>query len=86
MFNAIGKLIKDLEDLPLWASLLCILLVFGLIFGLICFETWVCFVLWNGCLVAVCPLLMEVGYWQMMGIWLLIRFLLPKDNSSSTND
>lgn len=86
MFNAIDKLLKDLENLPFWAAVITLILAIGLVFGVVCFEAWVCFMLWNGCLIYACPLLMEVGYWQMMGIWLLLRFLLPRANGSSSND
>lgn len=86
MFNAINKLLKDLENLPFWAAVITLILAIGLVFGVVCFEAWVCFMLWNGCLVYACPLLVEVGYWQMMGIWLLLRFLLPRNSGSGNNE
>ena len=86
MFNAINKLLKDLENLPFWAAVITLILAIGLVFGVVCFEAWMCFILWNGCLIYACPFFVEVGYWQMMGIWLLLRFLLPRSSGSSSNE
>ena len=86
MFNAINKLIKDLENLPFWVAVITLVIAIGLIFGVVCFEVWVCFTLWNGCLIYLCPFLMPVEYWQMMGVWILLRFLLPRSSGSGSNE
>lgn len=43
--------------------------------------SWICQLLWNA---IIQPLFNapHIGYWQMCGIYLLIRFLLPKKENN----
>ena len=47
----------------------------GVAFGIDCLLVWAAMALWNACLVAALPILAEVGYWQMWGIYLLMRIV-----------
>ena len=56
-------------------AIIILIILLTLAFGIDCLIVWAAMALWNGCLVAVMPMLAEVGYWQMWGIYLLTGFL-----------
>ena len=86
MFNIIKNFVDAVKNAPMWISIISIVLGVGLLFGVVCFETWISFILWNGCLIYACPFLMPVGYWQMMGIYILLHLVLfPSRGSSGSN-
>ena len=78
-----AKKVYDGSGLGL-AILICVILV-ALAFGIDCLIVWWAMALWNGCLVGAMPILMEVGYWQMWGIYLLFGFLFRARITKSTN-
>lgn len=63
------------EKLGCGGLILALILAFGLLFGIDCLIVWGCMALWNACLVGAVPILAQVSYWQMWGIYLLCTFL-----------
>lgn len=63
--------------------ILGVILILGIVFGLLCLETWVAMALWNGCAVPAVSVISEVGFWQMWGITLLCNILFKNVYSSS---
>lgn len=52
-----------------------IILALGIIFGLLCFESWLIMLLWNATLPAVLSGVTAIGFWQSVCINLLVIFL-----------
>ena len=52
-----------------------IVLVLGIIFGLLCFESWLIMLLWNATLPAVLSGVTTIGFWQSVCINLLAILL-----------
>lgn len=77
-----GKLFKD--DNNIIISIITVILLLGIAFGIDCLIVWWAQYLWNGCLIAAIPMLEEVGFWQMWGIYLLSSFLV-KSNHTTNN-
>ena len=69
--------IKELWDQSALGCIIGIILVLGLAFGLLCAETAIAMLLWNGCLVPAVGygIVQQVGFWQTMGIMILINSL-----------
>ena len=91
MFNTIKttlvKAKEKFEDAELGilgviGVILGIILVFGIAFGILSFAVWIAWLLWNGVLRDMFPVIPEVTFWQMWGLYLLSNILL-KSNSSS---
>ena len=87
--KAFGKLKDACEDasigvLGVIGIILGIVLIFGIAFGLLSFVVWIAMLLWNGVLRDVFPVVPEVTFWQMWGLYLLSNILL-KSSSSSNN-
>ena len=92
MFNTIkSTLVKAKEEfedaglgvLGVIGVILGIALIFGIAFGLLSFAVWIAMLLWNGVLRDVFPVIPEVTFWQMWGLYLLSNILLKSSNSSS---
>lgn len=67
-------------------AILVVLFLVALAFGIDCLIVWWAMVLWNGCLVAAVPALVEVSYWQMWGVYLLCGFLFRRTvTNTNTN-
>lgn len=66
-------------DTPLWVTIvgwaIGIIIVLGVIFGLLCFESWLIMLLWNATLPAVFCGVTAIGFWQSVCINLLVIFL-----------
>ena len=80
MFDFFGDLYSDHGCC---AMIVAIVLILGVVFGLLCLETWLAMALWNGCAVPAVAALNEVGFWQMWGITLLCNILFKNAYSSS---
>lgn len=94
MFETIKKTLVEakekLEDAELGVLgvigvILGIALVFGVAFGLLSFVVWIAMLLWNGVLRDVFPIVPEVTFWQMWGLWLLSNILFKSSGSSNNN-
>lgn len=93
MFETIKTAFKKLKDTCEDASLgvlgvigviLGIALIFGIAFGLLSFVVWIAWLLWNGVLRDVFPIVPEVSFWQMWGLYLLSNILLKSSSSSNS--
>ena len=72
---ALSSAKKAVDSEGFGAAIVVLIILLALAFGIDCLIVWAVMALWNGCLVAVMPMLAEVGYWQMWGIYLLTGFL-----------
>ena len=52
-----------------------IILVLGIIFGVLCFESWLIMLLWNATLPTVFSGVTAIGFWQSVCINLLVILL-----------
>ena len=66
------------------AILVCLLMI-GLIFGIMSGIVAIAMALWNGCLVALFPVIPEITFWQMWGIYLLFDILFKPSIPSNNN-
>ena len=66
-------------DTPLWAVIvgwvIGIIIAIGIIFGVICLESWLIMLLWNATLPAVLSGVTAIGFWQSVCINLLVILL-----------
>lgn len=66
-------------DTPLWAVIvgwiIAIIIALGVIFGVLCLESWLIMLLWNATLPAVFSGVTAIGFWQSVGINLLVILL-----------
>ena len=94
MFNTIKTALEKLKDTCEDASLgilgvigviLGIALIFGVAFGLLSFVVWIAMLLWNEVLRDLFPIVPEVTFWQMWGLYLLSNILFKSSSSSSNN-
>ena len=64
---------------PLWATivgwLIAIIIGLGVIFGVLCLESWLIMLLWNATLPVVFSGVTAIGFWQSVGINLLVILL-----------
>ena len=74
-----GKLFKDSSNIVV--SIIVVIFLLGIAFGIDCLIVWWAQYLWNGCLVAAIPVLEEVKFWQMWGIYLLSSFLVKSSTT-----
>ena len=92
MFDTIKTAFKKLKDacedaglgvLGVIGVILGIALIFGVAFGLLSFVVWVAMLLWNGVLCDLFPIVPEVTFWQMWGLYLLSNILFKSRGSSN---
>ena len=57
-------------------AILVFIIMLGIIFGVLCGVIGIAMALWNGCLVVLFPMIPEITFWQMWGIYLLFDILL----------
>lgn len=66
-------------DTPLWATivgwLIAVIFALGIIFGVLCLESWLIMLLWNATLPVVFGGVTAIGFWQSVGINLLTILL-----------
>jgi hypothetical protein len=66
-------------DTPLWVTivgwLIGIIIALGIIFGVLCLESWLIMLLWNATLPVVFSGVAVIGFWQSICINLLVIFL-----------
>lgn len=66
-------------DTPLWAVIvgwvIGIIIALGVIFGVLCLESWLIMLLWNATLPAVFSGVTAIGFWQSVCINLLVILL-----------
>lgn len=93
MFETIKTAVKKLKDTCEDASLgilgiigviIGLALIFGIAFGLISFVVWIAMLLWNGVLRDLFPVVPEVTFWQMWGLYLLSNILFKSSSSSNS--
>ena len=69
-------------DTPLWAVIvgwaIAIIIALGVIFGVLCLESWLIMLLWNATLPAVLSGVTVIGFWQSVGINLLTILLFGR--------
>lgn len=84
MVNTITKATKEGYDEGgvCTAIVVCILLL-GLVFGIYCGIIGIAMALWNGCLVALFPVIPHITFWKMWGIYLLFDILVKPVVTSS---
>ena len=68
------------EKIAFAAGYIAVILL--LLFG----GAWIEMLLWNGCLVPAVSGLNEVGYWQMMGITILLAMLVKSGTVQRSKD
>ena len=66
-----------------FGTIIAVILMLAIAFGILCLETWLAMALWNGCAVPAVTVINEVGFWQMWGITLLCNILFKNVYSSS---
>jgi hypothetical protein len=88
MFNAIkNATFKSADEYGLAAAILIFLILCAITFAVLCGFMAIAMALWNGVLVALFPVIPQIGYWQMWGLYLLFDILLkPSISSSTSND
>ena len=73
------KNFKYHRDTPLWATIvgwvIAVIIALGVIFGVLCFESWLIMLLWNATLPVVFSGVTAIGFWQSVGINLLVILL-----------
>ena len=66
-------------DTPLWVIIVCwvigIIIALGILFGVLCFESWLVMLLWNATLPTIFGGVTAIGFWQSVCINLLINLL-----------
>lgn len=65
-----------------------VILVLALAFGILCFEAWICMLLWNWFVVGMlgfANLYME-NIWMMWGVMLLCSILFKSHNYNNSNN
>ena len=66
-------------DTPLWAVIvgwvIGIIIALGVIFGVLCLESWLIMLLWNATLPVVFSGVAVIGFWQSVCINLLVILL-----------
>ena len=94
MVNTFKKLFEQTKDLFKTAGLgvlgtvgviIGIVLIFGLAFGILSFCVWIATLLWNGVLHDVFPVVPEISFWQMWGLYLLSNILFKSSGSSNNS-
>lgn len=86
MFNTIKKATMESADkYGVAAAILIFLILCAVTFAVLCGVMAIAMALWNGVLIALFPVVPQIGYWQMWGLYLLFDILL-KPSVSSNND
>lgn len=66
-------------DTPLWVTIvgwvIGIIIALGIIFGVLCLESWLIMLLWNATLPVVFSGVTAIGFWQSVCINLLVILL-----------
>ena len=66
-------------DTPLWVTIvgwvIGIIIALGVIFGVLCLESWLIMLLWNATLPVVLSGVTAIGFWQSVCINLLVILL-----------
>ena len=88
MFNAIkNATVKSADEYGLAAAILIFLILCAITFAVLCGVMAIAMALWNGMLIVLFPVIPQIGYWQMWGLYLLFDILLkPSVSSSTSND
>ena len=87
MFNTIkNETIKAADEYGLAAAILIFLILLAIMFTVLCGFMAIAMALWNGVLVALFPVIPQIGYWQMWGLYFLFDILLKPSVSSSTSN
>ena len=67
------------NDTPLWITIIgwviIIIIAIGIIFGVLCFESWLIMLLWNATLPVVLSGVTAISFWQSVCISLLATLL-----------
>jgi uncharacterized membrane protein len=86
MFNTIKKTVAEsCDEYGIGTAILTFILLLGIVFGVLCGVIAIAMMLWNGVLITLFPMIPEVTFWQMWGLWLLFDILI-KPSSSSNSD
>ena len=84
MFNAMKKGISEaFEEHGTGTAIIVTILLIGIVFGVLCGVVAIAMALWNGVLVALFPMIPEITFWQMWGIYLLLDILVRPSSSNS---
>ena len=84
MINILTKSTKEgYEKGGLAAAIIVCILLIGIIFGVLSGVIAIATALWNGVLIALFPIIPEITFWQMWGIYLLCDILLKPSTSSN---
>lgn len=86
MGNLLVKATKDgYSDGGIVVAILVFVLMLGLIFGIMSGVVGIAMALWNGCLVALFPMIPHITFWQMWGIYLLLDILIKPSIPANNN-
>ena len=83
LVNTTKKANKDYGALT---AFFVFIILLGLIFGILSAVIAVIVPLWNYCLVPAVPVLEEVGFWQMWGIYLVFDVLVKSSSHKSDDE
>ena len=87
MFNTIkNATAKSADEYGVAAAILIFLILCAITFAILCGVMAIAMALWNGVLVALFPIIPQIGYWQMWGLYLLFDILFKPSGSSSTSN
>lgn len=87
MFNTIkNTTVKAVDEYGLAAAILIFLILLAIMFAVLCGFMAIAMALWNSVLVALFPIIPQIGYWQMWGLYLLFDILFKPSVSSSTSN
>ena len=86
-FEKFLKQEKEYTTAEIIGVIIGVILVLALVFGILCFEAWICMLLWNWFVVGMlgfANLYME-NIWMMWGVMLLCNILFKNSNYNSNN-
>jgi hypothetical protein len=87
MFNTIKNATMESADkYGLAAAILIFLILCAVTFAILCGFMAIAMALWNGVLIVLFPMIPEIGFWQMWGLYLLFDILFKPSIPSNNNN
>lgn len=81
--TVIDSVKKCYEEHGVGTAILAFILLLGVVFGILCVVIAIAAALWNGVLTTLFPVIPEITFWQMWGIYLLFDILFKPSTSSN---
>ena len=87
MKNITNSLHKMKEDgASIGVIIVVAIILFGIVIGLECGIVFIAMLLWNHCLIAAIPVITEVSYLQMWGIYVLFNIIIKSTTLRKYNN